>query len=81
MEWISVKDRLPNENGIYLVVKQWNLRRTVSTCDFTLNLHELDDWAFPDEKRPGWYNYDSDEGFYEVKNVTHWAKLPEPPVD
>ena len=97
MNWISVNKKLPEDtcNGeIYLVTYKFKRKNgstgyDVSTAFFTNNLHELDKYDFPDEShnRPGWYDYDSEAGFYEIdtdpsktcgRKVIAWMPLPEP---
>ena len=72
-EWISVKDRLPETDGIYIV------------CDCRLNGNQ---WIHTDGFRKassswcelhGMY-YDDVYGRYsEQDKFTHWMPLPEPP--
>ena len=81
MEWINVKDRLPNKNGEYIVVYQCFKYRLIRVFRFALNLHEVDEFNFPDENRPGWYDDDSEVGYFEIDGVTHWAELPKLPTD
>ena len=95
--WIPVSERLPeNEPGTeYLVttyttsVKGRAPYYDVSVACFTDNLHELDDYDFPEESdnRPGWYKDDSEAGFYDIetigdelftKRVIAWMPMPEP---
>lgn len=73
MEWISVKDKIPN--------KRWEWYLIASDCN---KPHEsVVTMAFLDsdyEGQPIWLvhndgNGDSDEW----ESVTHWMKLPEPP--
>lgn len=62
-KWISVKDRLPEEEGTYLVVHQSPIR------DVTLA------WFSGNEN--GWLAID--ESFYEDEIITYYMPLPEPP--
>lgn len=82
MKWVSVRDRLPDKDGDYLVVKSiMGMYSKIDVCAFTMNLHEADEFDFPDEDRPGWYEYDSETGYFEWTGITHWAELPELPTD
>ena len=82
MEWISVKDRLPEKNGNYLVVeKMFNTGETIRIRRFAQSLEDIDDYDFNGEHRPGWYDYDSECGFFEIVQVTHWMKLPKSPEE
>lgn len=78
-KWISVKDRLPEKEGKYLVHKESGCFKSIDTAWFTLNLHELDKYDFPNKHRPGWNNYDSEWGYYEETGVIYWMPLPEQP--
>ena len=64
-EWISVKDRLPEENGQYLCV--WHYLHE-GDKDF-MDCLNFWDGAFP------WENFGSGHV------VTHWMLLPEPPKE
>ena len=73
MEWISIEDRLPKDDGEYLVclcgnvtVKEFN----PWTSGNGSNSFEWFEW----EKIPG---YGSEKG--QVLGVTHWMPLPKPP--
>ena len=80
VEWISVKDRLPEKNGEYLIVYRYFGYRSIKVCSFSTDLHRVDDYIFK-EHRPGWYVCDSEVMYYERTGVSHWAELPEMPED
>ena len=65
-EWISVEDRLPEENGRYLV------NVNISHLAFE-NLYTVAIMAYG--KSHGFYLYN------DVEKVTHWMPLPEPPTE
>ena len=67
MEWISVEERLPEENGHYLVYEVCAHGGMVSLFEQHLNGRAI------------WYKYDSEYGDFEVTGVTHWMPLPPPP--
>ena len=77
--WIPVTERLP-DRGKYLCLGGLDnpYHRILS---FTRDLESVDDFDFKGEKRSGWYWYDSEYGYCEAKNITHWMPLPEPPKD
>jgi len=82
-EWISVTERLPEEDGKYLTVYNLNIipqTPWMKVCRFAKNLHEVDRYAFQ-KKKSGFYEYDSEYGYCEVSGITHWIPLPEPPKD
>lgn len=74
-EWVSVEDKLPKENGTYIVYAQdknspdgvgiW-YENKVTTADYDV---DLICW---------WWNERSND--YDITDiVTHWMPLPEPP--
>lgn len=68
MEWISVKDRLPNVDGEYLICVD-----VLGGSVYAAIFHPACRAHLPGES--GWYGK-----FGEIKNkVTHWMPLPEPP--
>jgi hypothetical protein len=77
-EWISVKDRLPEENGRYLCnIPIYEGYQEV--LDFATNLEAVDDYDFYHQNHAGFYDYDHEWGYVEVPAITHWMPLPEPP--
>lgn len=79
VQWINVKDKLPEKDGQYLVVFTFFDCKSMGVMRFSHNLHEVDEYIFDAENRPGWYEPDSEVGYFERTTVTHWAKLPEFP--
>ena len=73
--WTSVKDKLPDKD-----CKCWvtNDRGSVFSCDFTTNLYEIDEYDFIDKKRPGFYEYDSEYGYFEWDGIIAWMPYYEP---
>ena len=74
-EWISVKDRLPDETGKYLAVK-----KRIAPDDFGGNRTDIviirffaDDGFRMPTHIPDWINKKINE------EVTHWMPLPQPP--
>ena len=84
-EWISVKDRLPEEDGDYLCFSWLNLGgRSVPNhrvLSFTKRAEDDYDMGYNGEKGAAWYRYDSEWGNCKADNVTHWMPLPEPPKE
>lgn len=78
--WIPCSERLPDKAGEYLVTHGSNLDgyRRVGIKMYSPNLHNVDKFDFPNKKRPGWYDYDSEYGHYEWNDVIAWMLLPEP---
>ena len=79
--WISVDKVLPKESGLYLCyVKGFYGRGYMTVCQFTLNLEEVDAYDFVGKNHPGFFEYDSEEGFIE-EPVLYWMPLPYPPTE
>lgn len=74
-EWISVKDRLPDADGIYLVCdRRLNGVPWVHTAGFKKTSSS---WC----ESHGMY-YDDRYGRYrEQDKFTHWLPMPEPPEE
>lgn len=68
MKWISVKDRLPDENVFEVLVKvdepSWG--STEPKMIVAYYAHDLREWRCDLTAR-------------EIYHVTHWMPLPEPP--
>ena len=74
--WISVKDRLPEKDGDYVVYIQYPYSNLIMIISWTNNYKGF----YPDLKgKAVWYDYDSEYGDCEITNVTHWMPLPLPP--
>ena len=78
-EWISVKDRLPEDLQKVLCFKQAKYGSCVMTAKFSECLEKYCDVDFHGVKHGGFFNYDSEVGYYELREVTHWMPLPQPP--
>ena len=82
--WISVKDRLPERAGKYLVVSKTALAELpphVKTAWFLNNKRDNYQFEYEGEpNEPGFYNGDG-EGDWVERYVTHWLPLPEPPKE
>lgn len=79
--WTPVTERLPkaDDKRFLVCAKRFNGEPYVHICYHAKNLHEFDEYDFPNENRPGWYFYDSEYGWVEKEDVTHWMPLPNPP--
>ena len=72
--WISVKDRLPEKSGEYLVVRNsFGICRTIDVCGYDKKSKKFG-------KIDMEYAYD-DNGWYEIDSVTHWMNLPDLPKE
>ena len=79
-EWVSVKDRLP-ENGTYLVRVYRDATVTSPSANFicTASLSMISVHCFDGSPiRSAWYVYPS-SGHEVTNDVTHWMPLPKPP--
>ena len=80
IHWNKCSERLPEKSGSYLVVRSiMGMYNIIDVCSFAQNLHEFDEIDFEDENRPGWYEYDSEVGYFEWIGISHWSELPDMP--
>ena len=70
-EWISVDDRLPEENGDYLVAINYFGRSYSVDILYFAN----------DGKENAWYFYDIEYGDVPIDSVAYWMPLPELPKE
>ena len=78
-EWISVKDRLPEQDGEYLIYKVWGTRGWCDKLYFAKDGRKVDKYDFGRKWKNVWYKYDSEWGYISIDYVTHWMPLPQPP--
>lgn len=80
VKWIIASERLPEKGGDYFVTQKAVFPEHVyrSIASYAPNLYDVNEYEFKDKKRPGWYEYDSEWGYYEVDGVIAWMPLPEP---
>lgn len=80
-DWISVKDRLPEEPGYYLTASDApaGFPKLIRILMHVKDLHKVDPCNFRGKHRPGWVDWDDEYGYYEYDAVTHWMPLPNPP--
>lgn len=79
--WIPVSERLPDEDGKYLVFEQSGGRTVTSVLWFAKDARKVDRYDFRGRWKNAWYEYDSEWGHYTVDSVTHWMPLPQPPKE
>lgn len=82
--WNKVEEKLPEKKGKYLTWrKAWHKAcfeygyGYYSVDSFSFDLSTIDDFDMQ-KKKAGFFNYDSEYGYYEVF-PTYWTELPEPP--
>lgn len=80
-KWIPVTERLPEEDGKYLVFEQSGGRTNTSILRFAKDARKVDKYDFKGRWKNAWCEYDSEWGHYTVDSVTHWMPLPEPPKE
>jgi hypothetical protein len=78
-KWISVKDRLPEKDGNYLIFERGYLVPSIRVLSFAKDGRKIDKYDFHREWKNVWYRYDSEWGHITVDAVTHWMHLPAPP--
>jgi len=78
--WLPYPEYKPTEEKQYLVTRKLTTdRKIVTVQDWSNNLYKKDPADFfREQNRPGWYDYDSEWGYYEVTNVIGWQPAPEP---
>lgn len=74
--WIKTSERQPTEKGLYLVVYDILGCHVYETCRWTPNLHDVDEYDFEEDeyKRSGFYDYDGEWGYYEIKPLA-WQPI------
>lgn len=75
--WIPVTEKLPDKEGLYLCTVQGYVGKAtyLRIADFHQDIYiEYD----IEEHKPGFIDYDSEYGFYEVTKVLAWMSLPTP---
>ena len=81
-EFISVKDeRKPNDRQECLVFVKMCYAKYYKIATYSENLASVDEYELRERNHPGFYDYDSEWGFYEVTGVTHWMSLPDEPKE
>ena len=64
--------------------KKYGSFYSLQIVSFTKNLNKVDRYDFPGKeyKRPGWFDYDGEYGYYETgEDITHWMPLPNMPKE
>ena len=75
--WIPVSERLP-EDGTYLVTLERfydGSEPRINMRSFAKDLNKVNKLYFPKHKC-GWYDYDSEYGYWEDTGVIAWMPLP-----
>ena len=69
LEWISVKDRLPEKYGRYLAL----------TPGYLKGFEQYNAWLIYYHPESGFYDTDPQWGDIPMDDITHWMPLPQPP--
>lgn len=82
-EWISVKDRMPDDRQKVLAFLNHKPYKVTTTrlCRYAKRLEDVDEFDLGGYLHGGFYDSDSEYGYFEVLDVTHWMPLPEPPKE
>ena len=78
-KWIPVSERLPKNNGRYLVLKRFLGIQRCDVTSFAIDGRKVCKYDFQREWKNVWYEYTSECGYITIDSVTHWMPLPEPP--
>ena len=78
-KWIPVSERLPEEDGRYLVFERGYLIPSIRVLSFARDGRKVDKYDFHRGWKNVWYRYDSEWGHLTTDDVTHWMPLPEAP--
>lgn len=78
-KWISVEERLPEEDGRFLCAVKV-IGRDHRILSFAKDGEKVDYYDLTGKKNV-WYAYDREWGFVSTRSVTHWMPLPEPPKE
>ena len=76
-EWIDVNDRLPEKDGKYLIIVEL-FGACIRLACYSHDLFKVDDYDFK-KGDSGFFDYDSEFGYYKVDKVLAWMELPEIP--
>lgn len=76
--WIPVTERLPKEDGEYLVTYSVYGTRLIRVLPYSNNLYKIDNYDFSRSDKKGFYNFDSDYGYCKRNDVIAWKPLPKP---
>jgi hypothetical protein len=79
IKWIPVTERLPEQDGKYLVFRKCAYGTDIDTLRFAKDGRKVDKYDFHRGWKNVWHRYDSEYGHLTIDNVTHWMPLPEPP--
>ena len=80
-EWISVEDRLPENDGSYLVtMNSFGGRKYIGVRWFAKDGEAVNEYELAGQENV-WYYHDSEWGYISIDSVTHWMPLPQLPKE
>ena len=80
-EWISVKERLPENDGSYLVtMNSFGGRKYIGVRWFAKDGEAVNEYELAGQENV-WYYHDSEWGYISIDSVTHWMPLPQLPKE
>lgn len=81
-DWIPVNGTRPKDRQKCLVTVGYfgsKGGRLVKIGTYSKGLYEINEYDFCDKKgKAGWYDFDSEYGYYEILDVKAWKPLDEP---
>ena len=78
-EWISVTERLPEEDKDYLVITNaFGRCSSVKIRSFAKDGETIDEYDLAGKKYV-WYFWSNEYGYVSTNSVTHWMPIPHPP--
>ena len=89
-QWHDYKTDPPKKDGKYIICsrlvyyndKQEVISDVIKVMDFTTNLYKIDNFDFANKKgKSGWYDYDSEWGYWERTNVEYWMEMMKTPIE
>lgn len=76
--WIPCSERLPENKERVLVTCKCSHGLKTSILRYAKDLYKVDVIAFEDKRgEGGWYDYDSEYGYYNITGITAWMPLPD----
>lgn len=84
-EWISVKDRLPEKDGEYIICIRGYIT-TTEFCNIDPEYNPNNPYCVESKdiyRGAGFYRYlgEGEYEMYDADEITHWMPLPEPPEE
>ena len=80
-EWVSVDDRLPENDGSYLVtMNSFGGRKYIGVRWFAKDGEAVNEYELAGQENV-WYYHDSEWGYISIDSVTHWMPLPQLPKE